>query len=69
MNFDDMLKAVNDANKTKRLFDGRCEDLARLLSGNLRNVSRNNSYSQHNLLCALKAELSQYNAKTRQWKN
>ena len=69
MNIQDILVAQRKAIEIQRSIEYQSFQLAVLLRGNLRNISRNNAYSEHQLLASLKAELSQYNAKSRKWKN
>lgn len=69
MNFHEMNNAVQDARRTQKALEAQSESLCSLLIGNLRNVTKNNMYHSHDKLRKLKAELSQYNASTRTWKN
>lgn len=67
--FDLVRQAVDDARQINRSIEHNAKDLARLLKGNLRAVTRDDDYYSHELIVALKKELTQYNANTRTWKN
>ena len=69
MNFSEFKDAVYDAEVTTRRADHISNQIAQILVGRLRSVTKGNMYSDHNILCALKKELSQYNARTREWKS
>lgn len=64
-----MNEAVRDARNTVTRATSLNSEIAKILVGNLRSVTRNNYYSSHTILVALKKELTQYNAATRTWKN
>ena len=69
MNYREFREAVEDAETTIRRADMVSNDLAKMLVGRLRSVTKSNMYSDHNVLAALKKELSEYNAKKREWKS
>ena len=69
MKMDEMQLAINEAKQTKYAIERLSRDMAKILVGNLRNVRVRDLYQDHNLLVALKKELSQYNASTRRWKS
>lgn len=69
MNYDEMTEAVEDARRTLGQLNRQSRHLAKLLVGNLRNVSESGLWSDHETLVKLKAELTQYDARRRQWKN
>lgn len=69
MNLYEMNQAVQDARNTITRATSVNTEIAKMLVGNLRSVSRINHYSNHSVLVALKKELTQYNAATRKWKN
>ena len=61
-----------DLEQVKNICDSAdlcAEKIARILVGRLRNVTSRDLYSQHNILRALKRELSEYNASKREWKS
>ncbi|NYT44580.1 hypothetical protein H0A64_07035 [Alcaligenaceae bacterium] len=60
--FDMMREAVAEARTTLRATDGVADQMADMLRGRLRKVSR---YT----LAALKRELQQFNASTKEWKD
>lgn len=62
MGFDEMCKAIRDAENQLNVADGIAEKLARLLAGRLRKVG--SGY----LLARLKLELRDFNAHTKTWK-
>jgi len=64
-----MNQSVQDARNTIKRATSLNAEIAKMLVGNLRSVTRNNYYSSHSVLVALKKELTQYNAATRTWKN
>ena len=65
----ELIDAVNDAERTTKQANRFYNKLANFLVGKLRLVTANNMSWDHDTLCALKRELSQYDAKKRQWKN
>lgn len=69
MNMTEIENAVRDAGILKRRIEIQSKALARLLKGNLRAVNRDHMWDSGKLLGDLKKELSQYNARTHQWKN
>ena len=69
MNFDDMVEAVRDAQRTQAAADRQVRDIAKLLVGNLRRVGNGGFWDNHETLGALKKELTQYNASTQKWKS
>lgn len=60
--FDEILRAVNDANQQLRAADEVATDLARLLDGRLRRV--NSAY----ILSRLKEQLRDFNMHTGKWR-
>lgn len=60
--FDETRRAVSQARETLRAADSVADDMAFLLRGRLRKVSRYN-------LQQLKRELNSFNSKTGQWKD
>jgi len=60
--FDEMYRAVGEAQATIRAVDSQVERMARLCCGRLRKVDNEDT------LAALKRELANYNLKTREWK-
>lgn len=69
MNYIQMSEAIDEAKRTKKSFELQTRVLAGMLKGNLRSVSMRDQWGDHEILVALKRELSQYDAKKRQWKN
>jgi len=61
MDFNDMVNAVNDAEQTLKRAELYSNRLAKLLVGRLKHVN-------YTVLCKLKKELSNFNAKTGEWK-
>lgn len=64
-----MEEAVREARKTVSDATRQNTEIAKILVGNLRSVTRDKHYSSHSILVSLKKELTQYNAATRTWKN
>jgi len=60
--YDTMRDAITEAQTTMRAADSVANDMAMLLQGRLRKVTR------YGLLKKLKKELEQYNAHTGRWK-
>lgn len=60
--FDEMKVAIREAEATVKAADSIADDMARILRGRLRTVHGWN-------LRALKRELADFNANTREWKN
>ena len=60
--FDDMYRAVSEAQQQIRAVDSQMSRMANLCRGRLRNVD------DHYTLAALKRELANYNVKTGKWK-
>jgi len=71
MNYHDMAAAVYEAEQTEMNFQCQISALAYMVSRNLRSVSKYSvdRHRNHQTLCKLKRELSQYNCKTGEWKN
>lgn len=67
MNYIEMQNAIDDAENTLRLADSATTKTAKMLVGRLRKVT--DSYQGRKTLSKLKKELSQYNARTGEWKN
>lgn len=67
MLFEDMQRAVYDAERTIRKANNQSLRLAQMLRGKLRIVSK--EYDGDEVLKDLKIELSQFNASTGKWKN
>ena len=67
MNFVQVRTAVIDARRTMQAVDLMTEDMTHLIKGRLRAMPDN--YRNRQTLATLKRELSQFNAKTMQWKN
>ena len=65
----DVQRAVDEARQTQLAIENQARELARLLVGNLRNVTMRDSYYDHDLLKKLKRELTQYDANKRRWKS
>lgn len=64
-----MEKAIQDAKGVMWRFRIQTKQMANLLRGELRSVTADDNWSSHEILVKLKRELSQYDAKKRQWKN
>lgn len=69
MNSREISIAIDNANQTMRAADLQAFNLAKALEGRLRQVSKEGRYLQHEILVKLKKELSQYDARKREWKN
>jgi len=65
----EMIDGLNQAETTLRAADNCAKDVAKLLVGRLRKATPNNYCNEHDVLRALKRELSQYNSKTGKWKS
>lgn len=64
--FYEVNKAVQEAERLERAVNENARDMAALLVGRLRGVSRN-SYPGVKTLCALKRELRDFNMTTGRW--
>lgn len=62
MTYNEMKQGIQEASQTMRIADLFSNDFARMLTGRLRKVSPG-------ILMELKKELSNFNAKTGEWKN
>lgn len=69
MNYTAFKLAVEDAKTTMYRADQMAKNVAPLMVGRLRFVSKDDMWSSHQTLKALKKELSQYNARTGKWNN
>jgi hypothetical protein len=67
--YDDVVKAVGDAERTLRHVDQQSTKMASLLRGRLRNVGCGCMYSRKRILGSLKRELQDFNANTGEWKS
>ena len=63
---EEVQQAVNEANRLQNAVDANSLGMAKLLVGRLGSISR--KWGGHETLCALKRELSNYNATTGEWK-
>lgn len=63
MTFDEMSRAVEEANSTIRKADMHVNKMAHICAGRLRAAGVG-----HTALCALKRELADYNMHTGEWK-
>lgn len=67
--YSDAQEAAGNARAASYAIDCTAREFAELLEGRLRSVTKDNMWRSHTLLCNLKRELSQYDAKKRKWKN
>jgi hypothetical protein len=64
--WDEMREAYKEAETTIKAADFLIADMAKMISGKLRNIELN--YQNYRILSKLKRELSEFNLNTRKWK-
>lgn len=69
MHLHEMRTAVLEAQRTVRSAELQHREIAEMLLCNLRSITKRDHWMDHDILIALKKELTQYNATTRKWKN
>jgi len=69
MNYRELREGIESAEMTVRTADNAANDMAKILVGRLRSVAKSDDWWDHEVLVKLKKELSQYNAKKREWKS
>lgn len=69
MNITELHNALTEAERLQDVFASQTHRMAKMLKGNLRNISKHGGYFGHQTLRALKKELKQYNAITGEWRS